>query len=99
MNLVIPDDILRAAQLTEEELLQEVALLLFEQERLTLGYASRLAGMYQGEFMELLASRGLAMHYDVEALEEDVKTLRAMRRRHDHGVNGLPDPAHAHSTR
>ena len=59
MELRIPDEIVRAAGLSEQELLQELALLLFQQDRLTLGYASRLLGMYQGDFMDLLARRGI----------------------------------------
>src|SRR5918911_1319135 len=75
MELRIPDEIIQAAGLSEQELLQELALLLFQQDRLTLGYASRLAGIYQGDFMDLLAQRGIAMHYDVEDLADDLETL------------------------
>jgi hypothetical protein len=39
------------------ELKRELALTLFEQERLTLGRASSLAGMSQREFQRLLADR------------------------------------------
>ena len=37
MSLVIPDTILRADNISAEELRQEIALLLFQQEKLTLG--------------------------------------------------------------
>jgi len=80
MELSIPDEIVHAAGLSEQELLQELALLLFQQDRLTLGYASRLAGMYQGDFMDLLAQRDIAMHYDVEDLADDLQTLRELER-------------------
>jgi predicted HTH domain antitoxin len=80
MELSIPDEIVHAAGLSEQELVQELALLLFQQDRLTLGYASRLAGMYQGDFMDLLARCGISMHYDVEDFVDDLQTLRELER-------------------
>jgi predicted HTH domain antitoxin len=43
MTIVIPDDILQATRLTEEELKQELAVILFQKDKLTLGQASILA--------------------------------------------------------
>jgi predicted HTH domain antitoxin len=76
MSVVVPDDILRSARMTEEELRQEIAVLLFQKEKLTLAQASRLAGMSRLQFQHLLASREIPVHYDVADLEEDLKTLR-----------------------
>jgi predicted HTH domain antitoxin len=45
MSLVIPDEILQATGMSEAELRQEIAVLLFQKEKLTLGQASRLAGI------------------------------------------------------
>ncbi|MEK6698611.1 MAG: UPF0175 family protein [Nitrospirota bacterium] len=45
MIIVIPDTILHATRLTEDELKQEFAVALFQRERLTLGQDSILAGM------------------------------------------------------
>ncbi len=45
MSIVIPDDILQAARMTAEELRQELAILLFQKEKLTLEQASRFAMM------------------------------------------------------
>ncbi len=80
MGLTIPDEILRSARMSAEELQQELAVLLFQKERLTLGQASRLAGLNQLRFQRLLASRRIPIHYDVAELEEDLKTLREMGR-------------------
>jgi predicted HTH domain antitoxin len=80
MQCVIPDDILQAARLSPEELKREVAILLYAQRRLTLGQARRLAAMPRLAFQQLLASRGIGPHYDVEDLEEDVETLRELGR-------------------
>ena len=76
MGVLIPDDILQATRMTEEELKQEIAVLLFQKEKLTLGQASRLSGMDQLQFQHLLASRQIPIHYDLAEFEEDLKTLK-----------------------
>lgn len=80
MSVVIPDEILHTARMTEAELMQEIAILLYQRERLTLGQASRLAGMSQLQFQFLLASRQIPIHYDVAEFEADLETLREMGR-------------------
>ena len=76
MSVVVPDDILRSARMTEEELRQEIAVLLFQKEKLTLAQASRLAGMPRLQFQHLLASREIPVHYDAADLDEDLKALK-----------------------
>jgi predicted HTH domain antitoxin len=58
MPLVIPDDALRGAGLSEREALIEFACRLFESRKLTLSGAARLAGLSRVGFEdELLARR------------------------------------------
>jgi len=76
MTIVIPDDILQATRLTEDELKQELAVVLFQREKLTLGQASSLAEMHRLQFQHLLASRKIPVHYGREEFEEDLKTLK-----------------------
>jgi len=80
MRLIILDDILQASRMSEEELTQEIAVLLFQKEKLTLAQASRLAGMTRLQFQHLLASRQIPVHYDVAEFEEDLKTLKELGR-------------------
>ena len=80
MPVTIPDDVLTAAHITEPELKQEIALALFQQERLTLAQASRLAGMNQLAFQALMAARRIPIHYGVAEFREDLQTLRQMGR-------------------
>jgi predicted HTH domain antitoxin len=80
VGLLIPDEIVHATRMSEEELVQEIAVLLFQKGKLTLGQASRLAGISQLQFQHLLASRQIPVHYDVEDFEEDLKTLRELGR-------------------
>ncbi len=76
MSVVISDEVLQRAHISGDELLQEVALLLYERGKLTLGQASELAEISQLQFQFLLASRHIPLHYDVNAFEADLKTLR-----------------------
>ncbi len=75
MSIIISDDILQSARLSEDELRQEIAVLLFQKEKLTLAQASRFAGMSRLQFQHLLASRKIAVHYDIAEFDEDLKTL------------------------
>lgn len=80
MSVTIPDEVLQAARMSEAELRQELAVLLYEKDRLTLAQASRLSGLERLRFQQLLASRGIPVHYDVEDFERDLATLRDLGR-------------------
>lgn len=80
MSLTIPDSTLEAAHMSEDELRREIAVHLFESEKLTLAQASRLAQMSRFRFQHLLSSRGIPVHYDVEEFEEDLETLERLGR-------------------
>ncbi len=71
--------------MTESELRQEIALLLYEKEDLTLAQACRFAEMGRPQFQQLAASRGLLVHYGVEDFEQDLDTLRGLGRLATHG--------------
>ena len=77
MSLVIPDEFLQTAKISEAELRWEIAVLLFEQEKITLGTASQFAGMNQLEFQQILGKRKISIHYGVEEFRQDLKTLEA----------------------
>ena len=80
MSIVISDEILQATRMSDDELLQEIAVMLFQKEKLTLSQASRVARMRRVQFQHLLASRQIPLHYDVKDFESDLQTLRALGR-------------------
>ncbi|MEO7143469.1 MAG: UPF0175 family protein [Bryobacteraceae bacterium] len=80
MPVTIPDEVLAAAHLTEPELKQELAVTLFQRERLTLAQAGRVAEMGQFAFQALLADRQIPIHYGIEEFHEDLRTLRTLGR-------------------
>lgn len=77
MGLQISDEELAAARLSADQLRREIAGLLFQQDRFTLGQASSFAGMTQLDFQRLLASRQIPMHYGVADFEADLRALQA----------------------
>jgi len=76
MSLVISDDLVRTSGLSENELFLEIVLMLFCQDKISLGKASELMGMHRMQFQKLLADRGICVHYDVAEFQEDLKTLQ-----------------------
>jgi predicted HTH domain antitoxin len=78
--LEIPQDILDSARLTLDEIKVEIAISLYTQGRLSIGKARELAGMSLWEFRQLLASRRISPHYNVDDFEEDLTTLRELGR-------------------
>ena len=75
-----PEEPSARSGMSESELLLEIAVLLFQKEKLTLAQASGLAGASRMEFQKMLASRGIPIHYGVEDFKDDLKTL------HDVGI-------------
>lgn len=76
MMITIPEDVLTAMRLPEEDrervLKVELAVALYQRGILSLGKARKLAGMTKWEFIEELARRGVRRHYSGEELEEDL---------------------------
>lgn len=86
MPLIIPDDVMAAARLSEAELLRELAVALFREERLTLARAAQLARMDDFSFQTVLAEREIPMHYGIDEFREDLNTADALRGRLTRGV-------------
>ena len=76
MIVEIPDQVISQSGLSSKEILLKVALVLFQEERLTLGQASKLAGLHQFEFQKELAKRDIAVHYGEKDFERDLQTIK-----------------------
>ncbi len=75
MVLTLNDDLVQATRLSEQQILQELAVALFRSDHLTLAQAARLAQMDRLSFQHLLAGRGIPIHYGESGYEEDLRTL------------------------
>ncbi len=76
----IPREIMRSTRMTPQEMKRDLAILLFQQGKLSFGKAREMAGMTAWTFQQFLGSRGVPVHYDVEAYEEDLQTLKELGR-------------------
>ena len=76
----IPREVSQATRMSPEELTRELAIHLFEEGTLSFGKARSLAAMTIWEFQQLLGSRGIVVHYDIEDYEEDLETLKRLGR-------------------
>lgn len=75
MPLVITDEVLKSAHMSETDLRREIAVMLFANERFTLAQASGFADMDRIAFQRLLAERQIPIHYDVSDFRQDLTTL------------------------
>lgn len=76
ITLNLPDS-LSQTEFTQSDWLREIAFALFQQKRVSLSRASKIAGIELMDFQKLLSDRGICVHYDVEDFEQDVQRLRA----------------------
>jgi predicted HTH domain antitoxin len=72
----IPQDILDSARIKLPDLKIELALLLYSQNRLSIGKAKEFAEMSLWEFRQLLGVRKIPVHYDTDDLNDDMATLQ-----------------------
>ncbi|MCA9979582.1 MAG: UPF0175 family protein [Anaerolineales bacterium] len=79
MSIIISNQILQATHMSEGEILLELALLLYQKEKLSLGKASELAQMSRLQFQHLLASRQIPLNYDIAEFEADLATLASIK--------------------
>ncbi len=76
MPLVIPDEALREAGLSERDALVEFDCRIFAAEKLTLWSASKLAGLSRVSFEQELFSRGIPLYRpDPHDLAEDLAAM------------------------
>lgn len=73
--LTISDIEIKKTGLTELELRVEIAVMLYVQNRFTLGQAAEFAGISQWEMQKIIGDRGIFVHYDVAEFHEDLKNL------------------------
>ena len=75
MGLHINDQELKDINLSKEELRLEIALMLYQNERLSSGKAAKFASLSRIAFQKELAKREIPVNYGVSELEEDLEAL------------------------
>ena len=79
MTIEVQDESLRGLDLTEPQAVLDLAVGLFTERRVTLGRAAGIARLTQSDFQRELGRRGIPIHYDVDDLQADLRTLAALR--------------------
>ena len=74
--LTISDSILKSANISDNELRQEIAIYLYSKNKLSIGKARKLAGLNIIQFQELLYNNNIPHNYGIKDLEEDFNTIK-----------------------
>lgn len=74
-DLVISGDVLRELKISPTELTIDLAVYLYEKERLSMGQAKKLARLTQVEFQKELLKRNVYINYNENDLETDLSNL------------------------
>lgn len=80
MPFVIEDSLLTQIQFSETELKLELSIFLYQQNKLTLSKASKLANIDRFEFQKNLLKRRIPINYSINDFEEDLKTIDFLKR-------------------
>jgi predicted HTH domain antitoxin len=74
-DLIISGEVLEKSQITAEQLLLEIAIYMYAQQRMSIGQAQRLAKTDRITFQKALAARNICIHFDIDELYDDIQTL------------------------
>jgi predicted HTH domain antitoxin len=78
MSVLVSDEILQAAKMSDADLKRELAVLLYQQKKLGLSKARELAEMPLIKFQQELARRQIPVFDDVAGFEVEVDQLKAL---------------------
>lgn len=81
MLIEIPDTVMEHP-LDRNKMLLEIAIYLFEKDKLTLGKAAELVGIPKMQMQDEIGGRGINMHYDEEMLENDLKAIEIYNKKY-----------------
>jgi predicted HTH domain antitoxin len=77
--LTIQEDILRKANMSENDFLQEMAIFLYQKQKLSFGLAAQFANLNYANFQFLLGENQVAVHYNTDDLNDDLETIKKLR--------------------
>lgn len=74
-DLIISGNVLEGLKISPAELMIDIAVYLYDKEKLSMGQAKKLAGLTQIEFQKELSKNGVLIKYDIEDFEKDLENL------------------------
>jgi predicted HTH domain antitoxin len=78
MSVLVSDELLQAANMSDAELKTELAVLLYQQKKLGLSKAREFAGVALVEFQQELARRQIPVFDDLASLETEISHLKML---------------------
>jgi predicted HTH domain antitoxin len=78
MSVLVSDELLRAANMSDAELKTELAVLLYQQKKLGLSKAREFAGVALVEFQQELARRKIPVFEDLASLDIEISQLKML---------------------
>lgn len=81
MTIELPDQEVASLHLTPEQVRLELAVGLYAGRQVSLGRATRIAGVPYAEFMREIGRRGICVNYTMEEAEHDMKMADELCRR------------------
>ena len=78
--IIIDNKIVAWANISESQLLEDIAIMLYQKKKLTFGQAAETAHMNYAEFQFLLGRNQVATNYDVQELLEDYETIKKLKK-------------------
>ena len=75
----VPDPILQQAGVSPSEILLKLAILLFQEDRISIGQASKLADMHMVQFQKELAEKNIPIHYGQEDYLNDKQIVKNLK--------------------
>lgn len=66
---------LEELRISPKDLILDLAVYLYDKEKLSMGQAKKLAGLTQVGFQRELSKRGVLIKYDIEDFEKDLNIL------------------------
>lgn len=76
MKIEIPDNLLNSGNISEQELLVEIAIVLYTKANYSWANAARFAQLTRDEFKHELWKRKIALKYDTEDFDEDMNNAK-----------------------
>lgn len=76
MTIEIPDEIVKREDYKIKDFMLDIAVMLYQNKRISLAKAASIVGLNRLEFQAVLADKGVYIHYDLEA---DLKTLGKLK--------------------
>lgn len=78
MGIQITADLLKKLEMTESDFLIEMAVHFYDIGKMSMGQARNFAKLDQLSFQKEMSKRNVYIKYDLEDLEEDMRTLEMM---------------------